>query len=151
MTAGLKPRKREEFKALAAERDFFKNEAFKLDRICKDFQQKFKNMKNLYEETLEDRNFLEVQLKKAKKINKVLYLQQFNKQNNIPQSDTSVVTLLRKDQIDFSDQSSSDKLMITQDKDYQPNRPMYLSRRDIRSFALDKELTKSAPLQLTKK
>ena len=151
MTTGLKQRKREEFKALAAERDFFKNEAFKLDRICKDFQLKFKNMKKLYEETLEDRNFLEVQLKKAKKINKVLYLQQFNKQNNIAQSDTSVVTLLRKDQIDFSDQSSSDKLMITQEKEYQPSKPMYLSRRDIRSFALDKELTKSAPLQLTKK
>lgn len=147
----IKAKEEGKIKALAAERDFFKNEAFKLDRICKDFQLKFRNMKKLYEDVLEDRNFLEAQLKKAKKINKVLYLQQFNQQNYKTKSDISVATLLRKDQIDFSDKSSSDKLMVSEEKDYQPNKPMYLSRKDIRSFALEKEHTKSAPLQLKKK
>ena len=48
---------------LQEERDFFKNEAFRLDKVWKEFQKKYKTVKSLYDNTTNEKNFMLAQLK----------------------------------------------------------------------------------------
>ena len=69
-------------------------------------------MKQKYENALEDRNFLEAQLKKAKKINKVLYFQQFGQKQKKLSSDSSLASMIKKDLNELSDKCSTEQLLI---------------------------------------
>lgn len=108
-------------------------------------------MKNMYENTLGDRNFLEDQLKKTKKINKILYLQQYNNKNGKEGlSDTSVASMLKKHQLELSEKSSSDKLMISEAEVSSTTKlkmPIAAHGR-VKSFNLDISKAKSTPLSM---
>lgn len=104
-------------------------------------------MKERYENTLEDRNFLEVQLKKAKKVNKLLYLKQFDQTYKNLNSDSSLASLIKNDLIEDTDKSSTEKLMVTREE-ISLSKKALSSRRNLKSFNIDQEVVKATPFSL---
>lgn len=70
-------------------------------------------MKTRYENVKQDCEFFEAELKKAKKLNKLLYVQNLNYSQKHNFSDSSLSSALRKGQIGTSLNSSKDKLMVS--------------------------------------
>jgi hypothetical protein len=71
-------------------------------------------MKQIYDTTVDDKKFLETQLIKSKKLNKILYLQNLNKSSG--KSKLGIDSMIKKEDIDMSIKSSSDKLMISEER-----------------------------------
>ena len=57
------------------ERDWFRREALKLDRMCKDHKKILNKLKSTLENIEEDRDFFQEQLFNAKKVNKALLME----------------------------------------------------------------------------
>jgi len=62
-------------KALEEERDWFRMEALKLDKMCKDHKRILNKLKATLENMEEDRDFFQEQLFNSKKVNKALLLE----------------------------------------------------------------------------
>lgn len=60
---------------LEKERDWFRKEALKLDKMCRDHKRQLNKMKVTLENTQEDRDFFRIQLFKAKKVNKAMIIE----------------------------------------------------------------------------
>lgn len=60
---------------LEKERDWFRREALKLDRMCKDHKKILNKLKSTLENIEEDRDFFQEQLFNAKKVNKALLME----------------------------------------------------------------------------
>ena len=130
----LKKKEEERIRILTEQRDFFKNEAFKLDNLWKNYSKKYKEIKNKCEVITDDRDFLKDQLKKAKKMNKLLYMQNLNFSKKEILSDSSVAGFIEKNRSEFSERSSTDKLMVTKE-DIMHEEPI-MNQRVGKSFAI---------------
>jgi hypothetical protein len=71
----LKAKQEQRMLSLEGERDWFRKEALKLDKMCKDHKRILNKMKGTLENVEEDRDFFQEQLFNAKKINKALLLE----------------------------------------------------------------------------
>lgn len=71
----LKLRHDERLVELEKERDWFRKEALKLDKMCRDAKRQVKKMRTNVENANEDRDFYQTQLLKSKKINKALIIE----------------------------------------------------------------------------
>ena len=60
---------------LEKERDWFRREALKLDKMCKDHKRILSKLKGTLENIEEDRDFFQEQLFNAKKVNKALLME----------------------------------------------------------------------------
>lgn len=60
---------------LEKERDWFRKEALKLDKMCKDHKRVLTKLKSALENIEEDRDFFQEQLFNAKKVNKALLME----------------------------------------------------------------------------
>ena len=63
----LKRKRDEELKILESERDWFRNEALRLDKICKEYKRNLEIWKNKAQILEEDRKFMENQVLLTKK------------------------------------------------------------------------------------
>lgn len=98
----IQAKKDAKMQKLTQELSFFKNEAFWLDKLWKEYKAKHKIIKDKLDEVTQDRDFLQHQLVKSKKINKILYLQAINKGNN----ESSLDSMFKKDNLEYSEKSS---------------------------------------------
>lgn len=101
-------------KLLTQQNEFFKNEAFKLDRMCKIYQRKYKNMKKLYEITLTDKNLTESHLKANKKMNIGMY---FRTLENNKVDERELISIMSKEHVDSSEMSCSDRQLAIEDNE----------------------------------
>ncbi|CAG9316374.1 unnamed protein product [Blepharisma stoltei] len=65
----IKRRRDEELRVLETERDWFRNEALRLDKICKEYKRSMEMWKNKAQTLEEDRKFMEEQVLSTKKQN----------------------------------------------------------------------------------
>ncbi|CAI2369825.1 unnamed protein product [Moneuplotes crassus] len=123
----LKIKEEQRMKTLTEQRNFYKTEAFKLDKLCNEYKLKYKEMKSKCDEIKQDRDFFEAELKKAKKINKLLYLQNLDYNQKKMTSDSSMTSIIRKDHNEFSERSSMDKLGVTLETNSKKSLPNFMN------------------------
>lgn len=68
---------------LEKERDWFRREALKLDKMCKDHKRILNKLKATLENIEEDRDFFQEQLFNAKKVNKALLMEMEKYKNTL--------------------------------------------------------------------
>lgn len=74
-TERQKAKQEARYVSLEKERDWFRAESLKLDKMCKEHKRILQKMKEALENIEEDRDFFQEQLFNAKKVNKALLME----------------------------------------------------------------------------
>lgn len=77
---------------LEKERDWFRREALKLDKMCKDHKRILNKLKATLENIEEDRDFFQEQLFNAKKVNKALLMELDKYKSSLVSGDALALT-----------------------------------------------------------
>ena len=108
--------KKKDWKSLQSKEIFINKEAFKLDDLWKEYRSRYKDIKNYWEEITMDKKHLENQLRKKQKLIKLLYLQHLKAMKGNSASNSSIASLIKKENMDLTEQSSTNRLMISREE-----------------------------------